>query len=196
MHGRAWVPLDDEHTMFCFLWWKRGTSAMTLLQPAFKDGTPIRGTGRGNKFLPNTTDWLGRWRLAANTSNDWGMNRAAQRNNAIYSGIDGIHLQDQAITESMGPIVDHTFEHLAPSDRMITQTRRRLLMAARSLHDRGVLPPGVEDADVFRGARSGYLVSDDKTPWQEVYATELAASLRSPVTPLRAAERVAPHARH
>jgi len=31
------------------------------------------------------------------------MNRAAQRNNAIYSGIDGIHLQDQAITESMGP---------------------------------------------------------------------------------------------
>ena len=93
----------DEHTMFCFLWWKRGTSAMTLPQPAFKDGTPIRGTGRGNKFLPNTTDWLGRWRLAANTSNDWGMNRAAQRNNAIYSGIDGIHLQDQAITESMGP---------------------------------------------------------------------------------------------
>jgi phthalate 4,5-dioxygenase len=148
VHGRAWVPLDDEHTMFCFLWWKRGTSAMTLPQPAFKDGTPIRGTGRGNKFLPNTTDWLGRWRLAAKTSNDWGMNRAAQRNNAIYSGIDGIHLQDQAITESMGPIVDHTFEHLAPSDRMITQTRRRLLMAARSLHDRGVLPPGVEDADV------------------------------------------------
>jgi phthalate 4,5-dioxygenase oxygenase subunit len=79
---------------------------------------------------------------------------------------------------------------------MITHTRRRLLMAARSLHNRGVLPPGVEDADVFSGARSGYLVSDDKTPWQEVYATELAASLRSPVTPLRAAERVAPHARH
>jgi len=49
---------------------------------------------------------------------------------------------------------------------MIAQTRRRLLMAARSLHDRGVLPPGVEDAEVFRGARSGYLVSDDKTPWR------------------------------
>ena len=122
------------------------------------------------------------------------MNRAAQRNNAIYSGIDGIHLQDQAITESMGPIVDHTFEHLAPSDRMITHTRRRLLMAARALHDRGVLPPGIEDADVFRGARSGYLVSDDKTPWQEVYARQLAA-LRSLATPLRGAEWAAPHAR-
>jgi phthalate 4,5-dioxygenase oxygenase subunit len=85
-------------------------------------------------------------------------------------------------------------EHLAPSDRMITHTRRRLLMAARALHDRGVLPPGIEDADVFRGARSGYLVSDDKTPWQEVYAMQLAA-LRSLATPLRGAEWAAPHAR-
>jgi phenylpropionate dioxygenase-like ring-hydroxylating dioxygenase large terminal subunit len=127
VHARAWVPLDDGHTMFFFLWWKRGTSAVTLPQPAFKDGRAIGGTGRGNKFLPNTTDWLGRWRLANNASSDWGMDRAAQRDNSIYSGIDGIHLQDQAITESMGPIVDHAFEHLAPSDQMITHTRRRLL---------------------------------------------------------------------
>ena len=188
MHARAWVPLDDGHTMFCFLWWKRAVSAMTLPQPAFKDGTPIGGTGRGNKLLPNTTDWLGRWRLAANEGNDWGIDRAAQQDNTIYSGIDGVHLQDQAITESMGPITDHAFEHLAPSDQMITRTRRRLLMAARALRDNGVLPPGVEDADVFRGARSGYFVSDDKSAWREVYAKQLAASVHPPPTPLRAAE--------
>jgi hypothetical protein len=151
---------------------------MTLPQPAFKDGAPIGGTGRGNKFMPNTTDWLGRWRLAANATNDWGLDRTAQRDNTIYSGIDGIHLQDQAITESMGPIVDHSFEHLAPSDQMITRTRRRLLMAARALHDTGVLPPGAEDAEVYRNARSGYFISDDKSPWQEVYARRLAAALR------------------
>ena len=109
---------------------------MTQPQPAFKDGRPIGGTGRGNNFLPNTTDWLGRWRLAANPDNDWGIDRAAQRSNTIYSGIDGIHLQDQAITESMGPVTDHAFEHLAPSDQMITRTRRRLLMAARALATR------------------------------------------------------------
>ena len=188
VHARAWVPLDDGHTMFCFLWWKRGTSAMTQSQPAFKDGSPIGGTGRGNKFLPNTTDWLGRWRLAANPSNDWGMNRAAQREKTIYSGIDGIHLQDQAITESMGPIVDHELEHLAPSDQMITRTRRRLLMAARALRDRGVLPPGVESAGIYRGARSGYFVTDDQSPWQEIYAKQLASCLGAPSTPLRAAE--------
>ena len=118
MHARGWVPLDDGHTMFVFIWWKHAKSAQALPQPRFKDGTPIGGTGRGGiKMLPNTTDWLGRWRMAMNESNDWGMDREAQRRNAIYSGIDGIHLQDQAITESMGPVTDFGFEHLAPSDQ-------------------------------------------------------------------------------
>jgi phthalate 4,5-dioxygenase len=187
VHARAWVPLDDGHTMFCFLWWTRGVSSMTQPQPVLRDGTPIGGAGRGNKFLPNTTEWLGRWRLAANASNDWGIDRAAQCSNAIYSGIEGIHLQDQAITESMGPITDHSFEHLAPSDQMITRTRRRLLMAARALRDRDVLPPGVEDPEVFRGARSGYFVSEDQSPWQEIYAKRLAASLRPQSCSLSAA---------
>jgi len=142
----------------------------------FKDGRPIGGTERGNRFLPNTSDWFGRFRLAANPSNDWQIDRTAQQENAIYSGIEGIHLQDQAITESMGPITDHGFEHLAPSDQMITRTRRRLLMAARSLRDLGILPPGVESADVYGGPRSGYFVSDDTNPWQEIYAKQLAAS--------------------
>jgi phenylpropionate dioxygenase-like ring-hydroxylating dioxygenase large terminal subunit len=188
MHARGWVPLDDEHTMFVFLWWKKAVHAGSLPQPAFKDGSPIGGTGRGNKLLPNTTDWLGRWRLAANAGNDWGMDRAAQQSNRIYSGIDGIHLQDQAITESMGPIVDHELEHLAPSDQMITRTRRRLLMAARALREHGILPPGVENADVYRGARGGYFVSPDKSSWRELYANQLAASVHPTPSPLRAAE--------
>jgi phthalate 4,5-dioxygenase len=178
MHARAWVPLDDGHTMFVFIWWKNAASAMSLPQPVFKNGTPIGGTGRGGiKFLPNTTDWLGRWRMAAHEGNDWGMDREAQRSNAIYSGIDGIHLQDQAITESMGPVTDHDFEHLAPSDQMITRTRRRLLLAARGLRDGGAPPPGIDDPEIYRGARSGYFVSSDQSPWQEVYARTLAAAV-------------------
>jgi hypothetical protein len=71
---------------------------------------------------------------------------------------------------------------------MITRTRRRLLMAARALRDAGVLPPGAEDADVYRNARSGYFISDDKSPWQEVYARRLAAALR-PDAPKTSAHR-------
>jgi phthalate 4,5-dioxygenase oxygenase subunit len=185
---RGWVPLDDEHTMYCVLWWKGGVSAMTQQAPAFKDGAPVGGMGRRNDFLPNTTDWLGRWRLAANAGNDWHIDRAAQHDNVIYSGIDSIHLQDQAVTESMGAILDHTFEHLAPSDQMITRTRRRLLMAARALRDNGLPPPGAENVEVFRDARGGYFVSDDSCGWQDAYAGQLALAWRPSPTTLRAVE--------
>ena len=135
--------------MYVFLWWKRArVGACSLPQPAYKDGTPIGGTGRGNKLLPNTTDWLGRWRMADNEANDWGMDREAQRSNAIYSGIDGIHLQDQAITESMGPIVDHTLRAprpVGPDDHphAAAAAAWRRARCATS----GTLPPGVEDAE-------------------------------------------------
>jgi phenylpropionate dioxygenase-like ring-hydroxylating dioxygenase large terminal subunit len=187
-HGRAWVPIDDHHCMYVYIWWNKSSNAMNMPQPAYSDGTPIGGTGRGNRLKPNTTDWMGRWRMVENESNDWGMDREAQQSNRIYSGIDGIHLQDQAITESMGPIVDHTFEHLGPSDQMITRTRRRLLLAARALRDHGTVPPGVEDARVYHGARSGYFVSDDQGPWQDVYGRRLSAARHPARAPLRAAE--------
>ena len=44
--------------------------------------------------------------------NDWQIDREAQRTNKIYTGIRNIVMQDQAVTESMGPIVDHTKELL------------------------------------------------------------------------------------
>ena len=81
-------------------------------------------------FQPNTTDWYGRWRLAGVEGNDWLIDREAQKNGGIYTGIVGIQAQDQAVTESMGPITDHDFENLGPSDIMIARTRRRLLRAA------------------------------------------------------------------
>jgi hypothetical protein len=116
-----------------------------------------------------------------NEDNDWGMDREAQRRNAIYSGIDGVHLQDQAITESMGPETEYGLEHLAPSDQMIARTRRRLLLAARALRDKGERPPGADDPSVYRGARSGYFVGpDDLGPWHEVYAKTLAAAVHPP----------------
>ena len=101
MHARAWVPLDDHHTMFVFIWWKKARAANALPPPTLKDGRVVGGTGRGFRLLPNTTDWLGRWRMADNEANDWGLDRDKQMRGEIYSGIEGIHLQDQAICESM-----------------------------------------------------------------------------------------------
>jgi hypothetical protein len=113
----------------------------------------------------------------ANAENDYLIDRDAQRNDLIYTGISHIHMQDQAITESMGDIVDHSFEHLAPSDQMITRTRRRLLMAARALRENGAVPPGVDDPGIYMQARSGeaVLAADD---WQSAYRDRLPHVLR------------------
>jgi phthalate 4,5-dioxygenase len=55
-------------------------------------------------------------------------------------------LQDAAVHESMGAIVDRTREQLGSSDAMIMRVRRRLLAAATALRQRGETPPGVEES--------------------------------------------------
>ena len=71
---------------------------------------------------------------------------------------------------------------------MITRTRRRLLLAARALRDKGVAPPGAENVEVFRDARGGYFVADEGPGWQDAYTAQLALASRPPPAPLRAAE--------
>ena len=180
VQARAWVPMDDTHTMFISLTWKK----MSRTQP-MKGGQPIPGTKPEIDYLPASTDWYGRWRPAANETNDYHIDRDAQRNDVIYTGINHIHMQDQAITESMGPIVDHSFEHLAPSDQMITRTRRRLLMAARALRDQGIVPPGVDRPEVYARARSGECVMQGQD-WQLVYEDRLRHVVRPVALPAAA----------
>ena len=62
----------------------------------------------------------------ARRENDYLIDRDMQKN-VNYTGIQGIGRQDQAMIECMGEIVDRSLEHLAPSDRMIALTRKRLL---------------------------------------------------------------------
>src|SRR5690606_16556954 len=102
----------------------------------------------GFDYLPDTSAWLGKWRLTQNKDNDYGLDREAQKRDS-YTGIAGIHQQDQAITESMGAIYPRTSEHLGTSDAMVIRTRRRLINAAKALARDGTLPPGVDDPTVY-----------------------------------------------
>jgi len=92
---------------------------------------------------------------------------------ASFTGIDGIHLQDQAITESMGEITDHGLEHLAPSDLMISQTRKRLLGAAKAFQKSGASPPGADDGSVFGGVRGGSFNADEGLAWDQAYTAQI-----------------------
>jgi hypothetical protein len=169
------VPMDDAHTMSYRVAWNKRTLPLQSL----KNGEPIPGLATEGEFLPRTNDWFGRWRLAANRENDYFIDRDAQRT-ISFTGIQGIGRQDQAVIESMGAVVDRTFEHLAASDRMIMVTRRRLIQAAKALDAKNEVPEAVDNPDVYRGARGGSFIASDRLDWLGAYEEELEKAVRMP----------------
>lgn len=166
----AAVPMDDTHTMV-FTWMYRGRTAGVR---RLRDGRPIPGLDRDEEYLPNGTGWFDRWRTVANEANDYLIDREAQAS-ASYSGLTGVQLQDQAVVESMGPIVDRTREHLSVSDRMIVVTRKRLLKALAA-HAAGEGAPPAADPRLLQQARSGAYVAAAGGDWFEGYAHQLRAA--------------------
>ena len=164
--ARAWVPVDDTHVMVVTLLDKNFAFPPGL---ANKNGDLIKGTAFSwGTPVPNSTDWLGRWRVAENVANDHMMDRDIQQISALV-GVDGIVPQDQAITESQGPIQDRSIEHLVPSDAMIVRTRRLLQTTAEQLVENGVVPPGVDDPGSFYPARGGVLPTEGRDDFVGVF---------------------------
>jgi len=168
---RAWVPVDDEHIMFWSIAAPRsrvGSGAAGGAAGLNAGGRAVAAAGArpgGFEFLPDSPDWLGKFRLVQNKDNDYLIDREAQRTQS-FTGIAGIHQQDQAVTESMGPIYDRTQEHLGTSDAMVIRTRRRVINAARALRDNAVTPPGVDNPAVYRH-RSGGVILPRDCDWLE-----------------------------
>ncbi len=170
--AQAWVPMDDTHTMaFTFLW-KRKTPVLGLA----RTGQPLPYLDRSTAMLPNSADWFGRWRPIANSRNDYLIDRDIQRS-ASFTGIAEVFQQDAAMTESMGEISERSLEHLAPSDRMIAATRRRLLDAAKALRDEGSAPPHIDSPGLAASLRSGDVIAAEGEPWRKVYEQSLRQAL-------------------
>ena len=157
VRARCWVPMDDEHTLAISLGRFPGGSMKAGRQTV----SPV-------ETLPNTTDWYGRFRAVANARNDYFIDREQQKEDS-YTGIGSIFLQDQAATESMGPLYDRTQERLGSSDVMVIRTRKRLIDAARALRDREQVPPGVDDPGVY-AVRSGGVILPRGANWIDATA--------------------------
>jgi phthalate 4,5-dioxygenase len=154
--GGARVPMDDYHTM---------NYAKTIGRNAVGQ-SPL---GIRTKLLPNTTDWYGRFRPEQSLDNDFLIDRDLQRQNdgpAGYTGINGIAMQDAAMTGSMGPIYDRSQEHLGTTDSMVIRVRRRLIGAVQAHMKYGTTPPGVDDPTVYR-VRSGGVFLAQGADWVE-----------------------------
>jgi phenylpropionate dioxygenase-like ring-hydroxylating dioxygenase large terminal subunit len=133
--SHIWVPMDDTHVVNWMVTW-HPDRALTGEERALH----IAGKGAHVcDYAPATSDAYGDVRTAANRDNDYGMDWDVHRTR-MFCGIPGFGVQDQAIQESQGHIVDRTQERLGTSDTAIIHVRRRLMSLARVLHERGELP--------------------------------------------------------
>nr|ART40126.1 K163 [uncultured bacterium] len=167
--ARAWVPMDDTHTMLIAV----STDTYLMAQgPRASHPKGVPNMSFEYEFLPNTTDWYGRWRMASNARNDYLIDREMQRTQS-YSGIEGLDVQDSMVQESMGAIAEHDKEHLVPSDLAVARIRRRLLNAAKALHNEGTVPPGLDRPDAY-DRWCGYLIAPKERDLAQVYSEAVA----------------------
>jgi hypothetical protein len=139
IQSHAWVPMDDDHVVNWMMTWHPG-------RPLTGEEVMAQLGGKGSHvtdYAPPTSDYYGDIRTRANQANDYFMDWEAHRTR-LYCGIPGFGMQDQALQESAGAVVDRSQEHLGTSDTAIIRVRRRLMNAARALRDRGEPPPALE----------------------------------------------------
>ena len=152
VQSHIWVPMDDTHVINWMVTWHTE-------RPLAAEEIRVHVEGRGSHvcdYRPETSEPYGDVRTAASADNDYGMDWEAHRSR-MFCGIPGFGVQDQAIQESQGPIVDRTRERLGTSDTAIIQVRRRLLDAARALRERGTEPPGLDPASMLVRSASAVL---------------------------------------
>ena len=158
-----YVPMDDENTMH----WE--ILVRPQLGPEGQGRGPRAfgtqgGSAGGTTWLPNGTGWYDRFNIEQNMANDYLIDREAQSKMESFTGIAGIRQQDMAVTESMGSIYDRTREHLGTTDALIIRTRRKLIKTAKEFRDQGVLPPGVDDPELYH-MRSGEFLLPRSVDW-------------------------------
>ena len=104
------------------------------------------------------------FRPLRNKDNNYLIDRQAQEGDSM-TGIHGFAAQDQAIQESMGPLVDRSQEHLGTSDTAIVAMRKLLLEEIGEL-GRGREPFAAQHGDLY-WVRSASLLLNREIEFQE-----------------------------
>ncbi|MEP4545403.1 MAG: aromatic ring-hydroxylating dioxygenase subunit alpha [Saccharospirillum sp.] len=136
VHGHFWIPIDDEN---CWAWsfdYHPNRALSATEREAMEAGKGIHCEYVPGTYIPK-----------ANKTNDYLIDRQAQKEGRTYSGVEGIAIQDSSLQESMGPIIDRTKENLVSTDNGIIMARQMLRKAAIALKDKDQQPPGVQPED-------------------------------------------------
>ncbi len=147
----AWVPIDDETTATINIW--------SRPYGEFSDAELERYRGAEGILGETEEDYRG----VQNKANDYLMDRAKQRSES-YTGIKTIQVQDQAVTESMGPIAQRWKEHLGTTDRGIIEMRKLLKKMVLDLQA-GKEPEAPHHGDWYN-VRPASIIMDRKTDYE------------------------------
>lgn len=158
--GHMWVPIDDEN---CIVW--NWYYALPDEAPLHEEDRLLRSSGNG----PQDVDFANEFRSRRNKKNNYQLDRQAQKTET-FTGITGINVQDRAVQESMGPIVDRSKEHLGPADRAIIVARQQLLHAIKA-HQEGGTPLGL--APTYYTIRAPERVLANDVDWHETLLPEM-----------------------
>jgi len=167
MGAHIWVPIDDAA---CWAWSINFFPDRPLPEDelqAMKEGMGIHVKYVPGTFIP-----------AANPSNDWLIDRRAQKDRRSFSGVEGFSVQDAALQESMGPLQDYSREFLVPTDRAIVRARRVLHRAIRDVQE-GRDPPGLSGGS--QRVRAASVLLDRKTAAMPWASTSLVDAFDKPV---------------
>ena len=159
VEGHMWVPTDDENCMVYNWMYAFGDKALAAEKMAAIEH--VRGRGEQEQ----TADF----RKIRNKDNDWLIDRQVQKFET-FTGIEGINTQDHAITESMGPIVDRSEEHLGSTDRAVVIGRHLLIQAVNKVRQ-GVEPMGLQPS--YYNVRALGKILPAGTRWQDALKNEL-----------------------
>jgi len=151
---RAWIPRDNESCWTICVTWRTDGPPDAMELGLWQDGVVAH-----RRVIPGTTIPM------ENKSNDYGLDRNAQRNHS-FTGIHGIRAQDAVVTESCGPIVDRSLERLASSDTSIVAMRNLMLRAARGMVA-GKLPRTSAGGNVYQ-VRTYSGLHDDMTDFDQM----------------------------
>ncbi|KIU48711.1 Rieske 2Fe-2S domain-containing protein [Bradyrhizobium elkanii] len=144
------IPIDDTNC-----WWYRIRYHLT--RPLTSDELAEYESGDldYSRRIPGT------YVSEGNSSNDYLIDRMDQERSS-FTGIRSAQLQDIAVQESQGGIVDRSIERLGTSDTAIVRCRRRLIDAAKA-QIVGDAPPEVHNSHLYRVRAVAMMLDKDQT---------------------------------
>jgi phthalate 4,5-dioxygenase oxygenase subunit len=107
------------------------------------------------------------FRKLSNRDNWYKQDRAAMKADNL-SGLKGIMVQDHAVGETQGRILDRSREHLGTSDLAVVAWRRLMLKTARALRDTGAAPPATQPGVRFDKIRPEVVFFGAGQTWKDL----------------------------